>query len=229
MAQPKEWSLGEFHLKPNIYFFMISPHPISKVTSVCIAHLKATEVDPKCFPVVADGLKTQVGGPEIHVINTNCYLKRGKIKTRMSKRKIMDKSCRKKTNRGSLQTGDSRICGSAACLPLVLRRMGDWQELLRRWPGWLWDRLQKDWFWNRFCISLSPAATFGNSSRNGWIGKPIPRKLLWRLAMVPIKAALQNSADLLFKDQRSIQQNIFKDLWWCGQGLRPYLDSRVTV
>lgn len=195
MAQPKEWSLGEFHLKPNIYFFMISPHPISKVTSVCIAHLKATEVDPKCFPVVADGLKTQVGGPEIHVINTNCYLKRGKIKTRMSKRKIMDKSCRKKTNRGSLQTGDSRICGSAACLPLVLRRMGDWQELLRRWPGWLWDRLQKDWFWNRFCISLSPAATFGNSSRNGWIGKPIPRKLLWRLAMVPIKAALQNSAD----------------------------------
>lgn len=122
MAQPKEWSLGEFHLKPNIYFFMISPHPISKVTSVCITHLKATEVDPKCFPVVADGLKTQVGGPEIHVINTNCYLKRGKIKTRMSKRKIMDKSCRKKTNRGSLQTGDSRICGSAACLPLVLRR-----------------------------------------------------------------------------------------------------------
>lgn len=40
----------------------------------------------------------------------------------MSKTKIMDKSCRKKTNRGPLQTGDSRICGSAACLPLVLRR-----------------------------------------------------------------------------------------------------------
>lgn len=197
---------------------------------VCIAHLKATEVDPKCFPVVADGLKTQVGGPEIHVINKNYYLKRGKIKTRMSKTKIMDKSCRKKTNRESLQTGDSRICGSAACLPLVLRReWGDWQELLRRWPGWLWDRLQKDRFWNQFCISLSPAATFGNSSRNGWIGKPISRKLLWCLAMVMIKAALQNSADLLFKDQRSIQQNIFKGLWWCGQGLRPYLDSRVTV
>lgn len=179
--------------------------------SVCIAHLKATEVDPKCFPVVADALKTQVGGPEIHVINKNYYLKNGKIKTRMSKTKIMDKSCRKKTNRGPLQTGDRR------------------QELLRRWPGWLWDRLQKDRFWNQFCISLSPAATFWNISRNGWIGKPIPRKLLWRLAMVMIKAALQNSADLLFKDQRSIQQNIFKGLWWCGQGLRPYLDSRVTV
>jgi len=59
---------------------MSSSHPISKVTSVCIAHLKATEVDPKCFPVIADGLKTQVAGPEIHVINKNYYLKRGKIK-----------------------------------------------------------------------------------------------------------------------------------------------------
>lgn len=208
------------------YIFLWS----AQVTSVCIAHLKATEVDPKCFPVVADGLKTQVGGPEIHVINTNCYLKRGKIKTRMSKTKIMDKSCRKKTNRGSLQTGDSGETWVCSLFAFGFKkRMGDWQELLRRWPGWLWDRLQKDRFWNRFCISLSPAATFGNSSRNGWIGKPIPRKLLWRSAMVMIKAALQNSADLLFKDQRSIQQNIFKGLWWCGQGLGPYLDSRVTV
>lgn len=79
--------------------------------SVCIAHLKATEVDPKCFPVVADALKTQVGGPEIHVINKNYYLKNGKIKTRMSKTKIMDKSCRKKTNRGPLQTGDRSCSG----------------------------------------------------------------------------------------------------------------------